>query len=146
MKFRNRLGLVLAVALVAIVGSRLVAEPKDEKPKADNADKQSYKPVLNVEQTMEGQGSLMKSIKAGILDGNWNDATKSALILAELSNTNQFHNDAADYQKWAKDLSKNCLELAKALHKRDENESKRLMSEANDTCQACHKVYKKKEW
>ena len=146
MKLRNRIGFVLAVGCIALVGAQLVAGPKPVEPKKD-ADKpaaRAYTPVLTVEQTMEGQGSLMKSIKSGLLDGAWDNAEKSALVLAELSSTNQYHNDAKDYKGWARELSKTSMELAAALKKRDEDGSKKLMKRAGDTCSACHEVYKKK--
>ncbi|HPF39794.1 MAG TPA: cytochrome c [Phycisphaerae bacterium] len=149
MNRKSRMGLVVAVAMIAVAGSQLIAGPKPVKPKKE-ADKpaekpaQAYTPVLNIEQTMEGQGALMKSIKNGIIDGAWSEAEKSALILAEVSNTNQYHKDAKDYQDWAKDLSKTALDLAGSLKKRDEAESKTLMQKAGATCKACHEVYKKK--
>lgn len=146
MNTKNRLMLVIAAGLVAAIGSQLIADPKSDKPKPapDKPAAKAYTPVLTVEQTMEGQASLMKSIKSGILDGDWGTAEKSAYVLAELSSTNQYHNDAKDYQTWAKALSNDALELAKALKKHDENESKRLLKKAGNNCSACHDVYKKK--
>ncbi|MCB9853454.1 MAG: cytochrome c [Phycisphaerales bacterium] len=140
MNVRNRVALFAAFGIVAIVGSQLLAEPKVEKP---TPKAEAFKPVLTVEQTMEGQGSLIKRIKGGILDEEWDDASKAALVLAELSNTNQYHNDAKDYKDWAKALSKDSLELAKALHKRDGEDAKRLMQKAAQNCKSCHEVYKK---
>lgn len=148
MNVKTRAKLLVAVGIVVIIGSQLLAQPKEDKPRTDvgKPDAKAYTPVLTVEQTMEGQGSLMKRIKGGILDENWGDASKAALVLAELSNTNQYHNDAQNYKDWAKALSKDSLELAKALHKRDADESKRLLQKAGDNCTSCHDVYKKKKW
>lgn len=152
MNLKRRFGIIIAVAIVAVVGTRLIAEPNTDKPKTDKPkaeDKpkkaESYTPVLSIEETMEGQGTLMKHIKGAIIDGAWADGSKSALILAELANTNQFHKDADDYRAWARELSGDCLELAKALKHRDANESKRLIAKAKDVCSDCHHKYKKKK-
>ncbi len=147
MKLKYRIGMFLALATVVALGARLVAGPDNDKPmteKVAKPAKETFKPVLTVEETMEGQANLMKSIKSGILDGAWDEASIRATVLAELSNTNQYHNDAKDYKTWAQGLSKDCLELARALKKRDEKESKALITRANEKCSACHDVYKKK--
>lgn len=147
MKLKYRIGTFLAIVSVVALGSRLVAGPENDKPKKEEVAKPAkriFKPVLTVEETMEGQANLMKSIKSGILDGAWDEASIRATVLAELSNTNQLHNDAKDYKTWARGLSKDCLELARALKKRDEKESKALIMRANEKCSACHEVYKKK--
>lgn len=128
------LGLVMgAAALFA------QAQPKTEGAVAAEA----FKPVQTVENMMQGQKKLYDDIKAGILDQKWPEASKSAWILAEIANVNQYQNEHADYKKHAHDMSIECASLAQLLKKRDEAGSKEQMRKIGQICSECHKQFKK---
>jgi len=91
---------------------------------------------------MEGQAKLWGEIKDGILDSNWKAAEKSAWLLAEVSNVNQYQHEAADYKGWAKQMSDQCVELAGVLKKKDAAKSRDLVSKIGNTCSECHNKYK----
>lgn len=137
---QNIRGMVVVLAVGGVIygaGVSALAEPK-----SGGAHK-AFKPAQPLEAMMEGQAFLYKGIKDAMLDKNWKDAAKSAWILAEVANANQYQNDDGKYQGFASQMSHQCVELAKALKKKDEAAAKDLVSKVGATCGACHDAFKK---
>lgn len=134
---------VLGLALVSVT---LVAraQPAGDAPKqGEPVPSMAFKPVISVEVMMENQGRFFKEVKDGILDKSWKPAAKSAWLLAELGNVNQYQNDNPDYKKFAKSMSDESKKLAEALEKNDEAASKEALKAVGQTCSACHDQFKK---
>ena len=127
-------GLILAVVLTNSLVS--VADPKSSgKP---------YKPVQNVERMMGSQKKIMQDIKTCIDEKSWRDGATSAWILAEMANSNHYQRDDAAYQKFADDMSGQCVELAKLMKKADAGACKEQVNKIGKTCNACHDQFKKR--
>ncbi len=131
---------VLATELIA--GDEPPKTPPLPAPKPKPVPVTSFVPVTSVHHLMEGQGKLFGEIKDGILDSKWKSAERSAWLLAEISNVNQYQHDAADYKNWAKMMASQCVELANALKKNDAAKSRDLISKVGNTCGECHNKYK----
>ena len=130
---------VLATELIA--GQEPPKTPPPPAPIPKPVPVTTFKPITSVHHLMEGQGKLFGEIKDGILDSKWKAAEKSAWLLAEISNVNQFQNDAADYKAWAKKLAGDAVELANALKKNDAAKSREWVSKIGNTCSECHNKY-----
>jgi len=144
MKSVFRMVTILGLVGLTVLATELIAgdEPPKTPPVPKPAPAGNFKPVISVHYMMEGQGKLWGEIKDGILDSNWKAAEKSAWILAELSNVNQYQHDAADYKGWAKKMSLQTVELAEALKKKDAAKSRDMVSKIGNTCSECHNKYK----
>lgn len=131
---------LIVCGVTASVGLMVWAGPKTGSKKRKVA---AFKPVLDVHQQMECQGGLYKSLKDGLLDKKWGPAADSAWLLAELGNINQYQHEDAEYQKFAKAMSDDCVTLAKALKKHDEAAAKDALKLVGQRCADCHDAYKK---
>ena len=143
-----RIGLALTSLLVALFGVTilLTADP----PAAVNGNDKvtvdkPFKPMMNVEQLMEGQEQLFKSIKDGIADKSWDESKNAAWMLAELANTNQYHHKDVKYRELAQKMADDTVELAKLLGKHKADESKAQFTKVSQSCKSCHDAYKK-QW
>ncbi len=111
------------------------AQPAGEVTKAKAAEPApAFKPVISVEVMMENQGRLFKEVKEGILDKDWKNSGKSAWLLAELGNVNQYQHDDAAYKKFAKQMSDASKTMAEAIDKRDEAAAKSALTSVGETC------------
>ena len=126
-------GIALTSATLATAGE----EGVKTKPAA-----QAFKPVQPIHEMMEGQGKLFGEIREGILDKEWKAASRSAWLLAEISNVNRYQHDDAEYKGYAKAMSAQAVELAKLLKKEDEAGSKAAARKISQSCSACHEKYK----
>lgn len=138
-RFRTRVLIVTILGLGAFLAATQLGYSEDPKPAAPRA----YKPVQPIHEMMEGQKKLFSEIKDGLLDKQWNKASQSAWILAEVANANSYQNDAADYRDWAVKMSQDCVTLAQNLKKKDEAGAKEMVTKVGQTCQACHDKYQK---
>ncbi len=103
----------------------------------------AFTPVQSVHDMMEGQKKLYEEIKDGVLDKQWEDAARSAWILAEIANVNQYQNAAGEYKGLARQMSEDCAKLAQALKKREADAAKQLVQQVGQTCSACHNKFRK---
>jgi len=144
MKSVFRMVTILGLVGLTVLATELIAgdEPPKTPPIPKPAPAGKFMPVTSVHHMMEGQGKLFGEVKEGILDSNWKAAEKSAWLLAEVANVNQYQHDAADYKAWAKKMSKQCVELAGALKKKDAAKSRDMVSKIGNTCSECHNKYK----
>lgn len=138
-RIRARALIVALLGLGAFLAATQLGYSEDPKPAAARA----YKPVQPIHEMMEGQKKLFGEIKDGLLDKQWNKASQSAWILAEVANANSYQHDAADYQAWAAKMAQDCVTLAQNLKKKDEAGAKELITKVGQTCQACHDKYQK---
>jgi len=142
-----RTGLALTTLLVAVLGASALLSAEDPPAAVSGKDQTTqekpFKPVMNLEQLMEGQGQLFKAIKDGLADQEWDETKHDAWMLAELANTNQYHRKEAKYRELAQKMSDQTVELAKLLGKRKADEAKAQMSQIGQTCKSCHEAYKK---
>lgn len=138
--YTKALALSIAGIGLASIGLLAVAEPKDD---AKQPVAPAFKPVTSVHDMMEGQDKLFREIKDALLDKKWSDAAKSAWVLAEIGNVNQYQNDDPQYKTFAREMSDACVTLAQALKKRDEAASKDAVKAVGARCGACHDQFKK---
>jgi DNA repair ATPase RecN len=104
-----------------------------------------FKPVQELEQQMEGQERLFKDLQASIAGKKWKEGRHYAWILAELANVNHYQNGDSDYTRRADAMKAECVELARAMTKKDEAAAKALFSRVNQTCNGCHEQFVKKK-
>ena len=139
--FKTIVCLCLVVGLVfAVSGLVAVAQPKQTAKKKTS--KTAFRPVQSIHDMMEGQRKLWIEIKEGIVDKQWNEAGKSAWILAEVANVNQYQHKSPEYKDLARKMSADCVKLAKLLKKKDESGAKKMVKKVGETCSACHDQFK----
>lgn len=129
-----------ALAWAATSAGQTAGDDKDTKP----APARPFKPIMTVEQLMEGQDKLYAEIKDGITDKAWAEAETSAWMLAELANVNHYQSDKLDYRKHADAMAAECQALAKVLRKRDAAAAQAQAAKISENCKACHEQFKKK--
>ncbi len=137
----------IRMLLVIAIGTGLwfaLAQPLPAQPKNTQAAK-PYKPVQPIEHMMEGQKKLFGDIKLALHEKDWDEASTSAWILAEIANSNHYQRDDANYQKFADQLSSQCVELAGLAEKREEAAARERVNTIGQTCNACHDQYQKKK-
>lgn len=130
------------VAGVAVMSIALIANAQPKPSAAQVSAKAKFKPVQSIHDMMEGQKKLWTEIREGILDKQWDEASKSAWILAEIANVNQYQHESKEYKGYARKMSSNCAKLAKLLKKREEKSAKMMVTQIGETCSACHDQFK----
>jgi len=108
----------------------------------------AFKPVASVGGLMSGQGMTFKRLRKAVANPKthhrYGVIRAMSQVLAELSNVNQYNNDKADYQGWARSLRDTALQLsaeARKGAKADDETMKKLVRSMKSTCGACHDVY-----
>ncbi|MFQ5429999.1 MAG: hypothetical protein ACE5E1_06780 [Phycisphaerae bacterium] len=138
-------GLLLIVGgLCGTVALLANAQPKPTVT-ATARPRPAFKPVIDLEDMMEGQKKLFTDIKEGLLDKQWEEAEAAAWILAEIANVNQYQHQEKDYKRFAHRMSGQCVELAKRLKKRESGKAVEALENVRQTCTACHDQFRKDE-
>ncbi len=137
--------LVSVSILIALAATTAMLQAQGDPAPQGGAEQPAaaFKPVQSVHDMMEGQKKLYEEIKDGVLDKQWDDAARSAWILAEIANVNRFQNEAAEYKGFARQMSEDCSKLAQALKKREADVAKELVQKVGQTCSACHNKFRK---
>ncbi len=137
---------IIAALMVLVVGGTYVALAATDDPPMDPSVKfKLFKPAQEVEQMMHGQEKLYGDLKDGIIDKAWDEVQVSAWLLAELANVNHFQSTDPKYQKFADEMSAECIKVAKIAKKRDVRTTRVAVSRLGKRCKACHEVFRKDE-
>jgi len=143
---RDRIGVCLVVlAGAALILTASVGWAESQPMGAAKAPQKigAFKPVQPIHDMMEGQKMLFTQIKEGIVDGQWKESSKAAWILAEIANVNQYQKDDPQYKRYAKQMSKDCVSLAKLLKKKDAAAAREGFRKVGRNCSMCHKKFRK---
>ena len=136
----------VCLLLVSIVAYASAGLPAGAQPKPTVEKKKTlippFEPVQPIHDMMEGQKKLYTEIKEGILDEQWDEAVKSAWILAEIANVNRYQHKSSEYKGLAKRMSKQCADLAKLLKKHDASSARQALGKVGQTCGACHDKFR----
>jgi hypothetical protein len=120
---------------------KLPPAPKDS-PDA-GAPPLPYKPVASVHNLMEVQqdhfDELKKELRAE--EPDFDKVLAAILVVAELSNVNQYQSKQADFQEWAVDTRDVSLQLARAAREKDASASRDLVRQVHASCVKCHDKY-----
>lgn len=137
--FLGGLLIVMFSGLTFLVGSS----------ESSSAADRGFKPAASIEALMHGQDMAFQNLGRLLEDKQARNRANAlfldAELLAELANVNIYHKDKADYRAFATIVRDTALDLAREARKRnqaDEARMKSLYDKLNETCLACHDVYK----
>ncbi len=131
-------GVTIAGGVVAAAAAMVLGQGGPSAPPV------AFKPVLSVEQLMEGQERAFKALKSAVLDEKWKDARINAWLLAELANVNRQHANETKYSDFAATMLDASMSLAAELKKKDPKLAAAGISKIGNACNACHDAYQKK--
>jgi len=137
--------LTICMLAAGTVVFTMVAQSQDT-PKVDSS---GFKPVASVHGIMNGQFVIFNEMMDTVRNPKAKERAERmeglAEALAELANVNQYNSDQPDFQKWAKELRDNSLQIAKEAgnDKIDDAKVKQIAETIKSTCGACHDKYQK---
>jgi hypothetical protein len=139
----RRTTLTICMLAAGTIGFTVVANSQ-EKPKVDSS---GFKPVASVHGIMNGQmvvfNEMMNTVRNAKAKERAERMEGLAEALAELANVNQYNSDQADFQKWARELRDQSLQVAQEARNETINDEivKQLAETIKSTCAACHDKY-----
>jgi hypothetical protein len=123
----------------------------ENKSQGEHAPEHPWNKLINMHPMMEelnAQNSrILKVLKRP--RGNAEEAlpavTWALLSLAMKADTHEVKNpdDLPKWNAWADDFRHASLKLAEAIRAKDKDEGRKWFDKANETCDACHEVFKK---
>ncbi len=141
----RRTALTVGLAASCLWGLILVAGAANAEDNQAVASK-GYKIVAPVEALMDAQAQHFDQLKELILDDEAEDRFRrirtEAFILAELCNINAYRAEKDDYRGWAEQARDSSLKMVEGAAKKDIGAVKKLTREIQDSCKACHNIYK----
>ena len=141
----RRTSTVVCGLSVVVIGGLVAAGVSQAQ---DGSSPGPFKPVATVVGLMNGQGMAFKRLQQAVTDRKMEERHKTiqvmAEVLAELCNVNQYNENKADYQGWAREARNLALKLSEEAKKgagADDNVMRKSLRSIKGQCTACHDVY-----
>lgn len=126
------ISIVLVVTALSAPSAPLQEEVRPAQP---------FKPAAPHERLMEWHEETYGQLNTGIARRDRERAIRNAWLLAELANVNEQHRDDPRYRTLAAEMREGAKRLAEVLDAEDYEQARKLSTEMNRTCKACHDAF-----